>query len=90
MEWHLAHTVAASFFALFGFLMDAQSFLGGLRVLRTGRGPKGLFFWPLLSYVVAALFWDISWVFRAEAISVGLALHLISTVGLRSIRKKRT
>lgn len=87
MELHLIRTIAAVFLGLTGFFMDMQSFIGGLRVLRTGRGTQGLLVWPFLLYALAALLYEGAVATRAEVLCGGLAFHLISTVGLRSFRR---
>lgn len=83
MEWHLFLTIAASFFAILGFLMDLQSLLGGIQRLRKGRAPRPLYLWPIAAYLVAALIYDGALPFRAEAFGVGVIFHLVATMGLR-------
>ena len=89
MEWHIAHTVAACFFGFLGFFMDMQSFLGGIRVLRKGKGPRGILLWPFALYVLAAFTSDAALNLKLIAIAIGLAFHLLSTIGMRFIGRMR-
>ena len=88
MEWHLALTIAAAFFAILGFLMDIQSLLGGIQRLRTGRAPRPLHLWPLVAYGVAAFIYDGSLLFRVCAFGVGLVFHLVATLALRPLGRR--
>lgn len=77
MELHLFLIILASFLALLGVLMDLQSLFAGMKRLRSGRGARPVFYWPLLMYALAALAWDVPWMVRAEAFLVGLAIHTL-------------
>jgi hypothetical protein len=88
MEWHLALTIAAAFFAILGFLMDIQSLLGGIQRLRTGRPPRPLYLWPLAAYGVAAFLYDGALLFRAEALAVGVVFHMVATLALRPFGRR--
>ena len=83
MEWHLFHTILASFLAVFGFVLDLQSFIGGLSFWRRGSGPRPLLVWPLVFYIAAAFTCDGSINFKIGALAAGLAVHLISSGGVR-------
>ena len=83
MELHLLLTIVASFLALLGLLMDLQSLLGGLKRIVKGTGAPPLLYWPLLVYALAALAWDTTWSLKGIALLAGLAVHFISTVGVR-------
>jgi hypothetical protein len=88
MEWHLAHTIIAAFFALLGFLMDVQSLSGGLRYLKTGRQTPPVLYIPAAAYGIAVLAWDASGISKAEAFGVGLLVHVACTLGIRSFRRR--
>jgi len=88
MEWHLAHTIIASFFALLGFLMDYQSFSGGVRYLKTGRHTSPVLYIPVAAYGIAVLAWDASGPSKWIAFGVGVLVHLVSTVVIRALRRR--
>ena len=87
MEWHLVHTIAAAFFGMLGFFMDYQSLMNGVRARRRGGKSVVVMLWPPLCYVSGALISDLSASDKGILIAIGVAFHLLSTVGMRTLPK---